>query len=569
MSAFEIQQISYLVDPDRSLEPDDVLQPRFNSQFYESQNGIPNFGFSDAAVWCRVDLAGRSPASIVAELSSTRLDHVRWFEYREGKRLQAVSNGWRDNGPADSAPTSYPHLRLQLNSAQNTTILIRVSSECALTLPVSVFTAEEHSRASEQRSYVAHLQVGASLAVVAICILLGITFRDALFILLGGCCAAGFVYGVLYDPVLSLETFSIPPAASRVGCSIAAIVASIMMIIFCGAYCQLRNLSHFDRRLLLAAAFLTAALLPLHFVISFGTLNQFLGLFLSINECCGIWIISSPWRHKRESADFQVLIWVLLIHFPALLFVLQLQQIIPTYLPPQSVRFIALPTIVSGLACVLIRRRQLAERLRITAAQAQAGESEARLAALRFQLNPHMLLNCLTAISALAHTAPRRIPAIIDNLATILQSRLKPTPRQLWTLSEELQLARSLVELENLRYDDSVTFQESVQSDAEACLLPEMLLQPLIENALKYGRAESEPPSITLNACVNSDRLVITISNSNASNPTRKVAHGFGIGISNIRQRLDLLYGRRAEFRIDEEGEHCRIILAVPAVQQR
>ncbi len=565
---FEIQRISFLLDADRSLDPNEILNPRFSRQFYEFRYGIPSFGFSPVAVWCRIDLVGRSQVSVMAELASTRLDHVTWFEIREGERIREVSNGWRDNGWGKAALTSYPCLPIELDSGQSATILFRVTSECAITLPISVLTTEEHTRLSVRRSYVAHLQVGASLAVVAICILLGFAFRDMLFILLGLCCASGFMYGVFYDPVLSLQTFSISPAFSRVGCSIAAIVASIMMIMFCGVYCQLRNLNTFDRRLLLAASLLTVALLPLHLVISFRILNQILGLFLGITECCGIWIISSPWRNKRESADFQVLVWVLLIHFPALLFILQLQQMIPTYLPPQSLRFIALPTIVSGLVCVPIRRRQSAERLRVSTAQARAGESEARLAALRFQLNPHMLLKCLTAVSVLALTAPERIPALIDNLATILRSRLKPAPRHLWTLAEELQLARALVELENLRSNNSVAFQESLESDAETYLLPEMLLQPLIENALKDDGAESEPASITLHASVDTDRLVVTISNNKASNTTGKVTHGFGSGIANIRQRLELLYGRRAEFKMVEEDRCCQVTITFPAIRQ-
>jgi sensor histidine kinase YesM len=89
-----------------------------------------------------------------------------------------------------------------------------------------------------------------------------------------------------------------------------------------------------------------------------------------------------------------------------------------------------------------------------------------------------------------------------------------------------------------------------------------------MENALKYGGAESEPPSITLHAGVDTDRLVVTITNNRASNTTGKATHGFGIGIANIRQRLELLYGGRAEFKMVEEDRRCQVTIAFPAVRQ-
>ena len=566
-ASFRIQQITFLRDPSRTLGPTDVLGPALTGEFFEFQQGIPSFGFTTAAIWCRIDLIGRSSASVVAEIASTRLDHVTWYEVRGGKILRQVSNGWQDGKLGEPAPNSYPALRIELNPGQSCTLLFRVCSDCALTLPVTFIREDEFDNVILRRGYIAHLQVGVLLAVVATCLLLGLTFPDIQFVLLGLFGIAGFVYGALYDPVLSLQPFPIPPSFSRIGCSLAAGAASFILIIFCGVYSGWKQLSRFDRLLLVLAALLTVGMLLLHLALPFRVLNRNLGLYLSVTECCGIWILSSPWRQKRESADFYLLVGVLLAHVPALLFILQLEQFVPTLLPPQSLRFVPLPTVVSGITCVLIRRRQSAEQLRFSIAQAQARESEARLAALRFQLNPHMLLNCLTAVSALSRTAPERIPVLIDNLAAILQSRLKPTPPQLWTLAEELHLARALVELDQVRYTDSPALTESVLSEAENCLVPEMLLQPLIENALKYGRTGAGPPAISLSANVAGNRLAITISNKGANGKSGHFSPGLGIGMQNIRQRLDLLYGRAARFEVDESDGHFKTMLSLPAVQ--
>lgn len=564
---FRIEQITFLRDPGGMLGPNDVLRPPWAGEFREFRRGIPSFGFSTDAVWCRIDLIGRSSASVVAELASTRLDHVTWYEVRDGKILWKVSNGWQDSKRGEPAPESYPALRIDVSPGQACTLLIRVCSECALTLPITLLREEDFGRLRLRRGYIAHLQIGALIAVVATCLLLGLNFQDVLLVLLSIFGIAGFVYGALYDPILSLQPFPIPPSFSRIGGSLAASSASFVLIMFCGVYSGWKQLSRIDRLLLIIAALLTVGMLLLHLILPFRSLNRILGLYLTFTECCGIWIISSPWRHKRESTDFYVLLVVLLAHAPALLFILQLEQIVPTWLSPQSLRFVSLPTVLSGITCVLMRRRQTAEQLRLSMAQAKAGESEARLAALRLQLNPHMLLNCLTAVSALSRTAPERIPILIDNLAAILQSRLKPTPPQLWTLGEELHLARALVELDHVRYTDSAALVESVQVEAESCLVPEMLLQPLVENALKYGRTGFGPPTISLRATVAGNRLVITISNNGAISKSGHFSPGFGIGILNTRQRLELLYGHAAKFKVEETPGHFRAELDLPAVQ--
>jgi two-component sensor histidine kinase len=559
---------TFLQDPTAALTLAEILAPERSSQFRPFPRNLPSFGFSTAAVWGRIDLNCDTAVSVVAELASTRLDHVTWYEVQDGKLLREIRNGWRDVEPEGAAPGRYPAVTLRLEPGQPCTLLFRVTSECSLILPVAVLEASDYTKVVADRDYYGHLQVGASIAVISLSLLLGLTFREPLFTILSLCCAAGFVYGVLFDPVLSLPTWPLPPSASRIGCSISATIASIFMLAFCTVYAGRKNLKGPDLALLAAASLLLLIFLSLHLFVDFRVLNQRLAMSLTLAECCGIWIISSPWRRGRRSEDLIVLLGVLLVHLPALLLTLQLEQIIPTLFPPQSLRFVALPTIISGLICVLIRRRQAAEQMKLNLAKAQAGESEARLAALRFQLNPHMLLNSLTAVSALARTAPEQIPKLVDNLAAILQSRLKPAPHELWTLAEELQLARSLAELERFRFSDSPALKETVDADAARCLLPEMLLQPLVENALKYGRTEAAPAEITITATVDSKRLRITICNFGNLNKIGNSSQGFGIGISNIHARLDLLYGSAAQFTTQQAGRQFTATIELPALEQ-
>ncbi|MFM7835039.1 MAG: histidine kinase, partial [Planctomycetaceae bacterium] len=154
---------------------------------------------------------------------------------------------------------------------------------------------------------------------------------------------------------------------------------------------------------------------------------------------------------------------------------LQLNGWISIGLTPSSLRFMAMPVVFCSLFVVLVQRRQAIEQLRLKTAMAQGGEAEARLLALRYQLNPHMLMNSLSAISWLSSEAPQKIPRFIDNLSAILQSRLRPSSGQTWTVATEIQLAENLLELAAVRFGDQVGRSAEASVEASRCLLPEML----------------------------------------------------------------------------------------------
>jgi LytS/YehU family sensor histidine kinase len=160
-----------------------------------------------------------------------------------------------------------------------------------------------------------------------------------------------------------------------------------------------------------------------------------------------------------------------------------------------------------------------------------------------------MLMNCLTAISSLSRRAPEQIPALIHNLANILHARLKPATGFHWTLDQELKLARSLVALEQVRFDGHLHFSESISADAQSCSLPEMLLQPVVENALKYCSMDTRSPELRIEAFMGHDWLLIRVVNSLATDTDITLPEGFRIGHANIRERLDLTYGGRADFQ--------------------
>ena len=179
-----------------------------------------------------------------------------------------------------------------------------------------------------------------------------------------------------------------------------------------------------------------------------------------------------------------------------------------------------------------------------------------------------MLINCLTAVSALAYSTPERIPIVIDYITTLLQCRLAPRSNPEWTLNDEMQVIRSLVALDNLRFGSELKWEERIYPDALLCHIPELILQPLVENALKYGRHASGIPCVSFLANVSENQLFVTITNPATVAGNEKVDRGLGIGISNIRNRLDILYGSQADLQIEFHSHQATSVLKLPLLKQ-
>jgi hypothetical protein len=323
-----------------------------------------------------------------------------------------------------------------------------------------------------------------------------------------------------------------------------------------------------DRALAITVFVACGVFLIAQLIMPFRISNLLLTYFLSISEIIGLWLISNRYRRTRRREELLIIIAMLILHLPASLLVLQFQQILPTWIAPQSMRFISTPTVVSGLVCLMLRRYQSTESLKLKVAQAQAGESEALLAVLRFQLNPHMLLNSLTAISTLSRINPERVPALIDCLSGIIHSRLKPPPGAFWKLDEELHLVRSLVAIANVRFGDGLICEESIDPQTADCLIPDLLLQPLAENALKYGRLIDGFPFVSISTSVAQSKLNVKIINFVSDGEYDASVKSLRIGMANIRSRLDMLYGAEAELGLNYTGNHVIAEISLPICRQ-
>jgi LytS/YehU family sensor histidine kinase len=187
----------------------------------------------------------------------------------------------------------------------------------------------------------------------------------------------------------------------------------------------------------------------------------------------------------------------------------------------------------------------------VVAAQLQKELVEARLQALRMQLNPHFLFNALHAVSALIHDNPDLADRVLARLSDLLRLSLDQSKPQEVPLHEEFAFLDHYLEIEQTRFADRLEVQKQVEPGAENALVPFLILQPLVENAIRHGIEPSPDPGLLrIQAVRKNGELHLRVSdNGMGLSNWAKTSKGEGIGLSNTRSRLKHLYG--AAFRME------------------
>jgi hypothetical protein len=188
----------------------------------------------------------------------------------------------------------------------------------------------------------------------------------------------------------------------------------------------------------------------------------------------------------------------------------------------------------------LRRERQLAE--------ARWAAQQAQLTALRFQLNPHFLFNTLNAISSMIVTGRNRdAEDMTDRLSSFLRASLSSDPTALVPLETELALIEEYLEIEAIRFGDRLAIKIPCTSDAGEVPVPSFLLQPLVENAIKYGVGPSlNPVTIAVSARIEGADVILRVEDDGAGDGEQAKLAGTGVGLENVRRRLDAVYGEQA-----------------------
>jgi sensor histidine kinase YesM len=199
-------------------------------------------------------------------------------------------------------------------------------------------------------------------------------------------------------------------------------------------------------------------------------------------------------------------------------------------------------------------------------AELAAQTRTAQLEMLRYQLNPHFLFNALISIADLVQEDTKQAVRALRTLMAYLRYALQPAGMPTVPLSEEIKAVQSYLEIEKVRFEERLQVSVETTPESDKYYVPGFMLQPLVENALKYGmRTSPMPLTIAITASVREGALHLEVSNTGSltipENTTKP--EGTGTGLRNIRERLQVLFPDRHEFSLlEDEGKvYVRIVL--------
>ena len=190
-------------------------------------------------------------------------------------------------------------------------------------------------------------------------------------------------------------------------------------------------------------------------------------------------------------------------------------------------------------------------------------KTQAELASLQARINPHFLFNSLNTIASLVSIDAKRAEKAVEMLSRLLRFSLRSSERRIVSLNEEFEIIKTYLDLEKVRLGDRLCYEISIKGDVSLVCVPGMLLQPLVENSIKHGLSRKVTQGVVKVAATVEDGLCRIVVEDNGVGWTQKGREG-GIGLANIRERLDLYFGGRCTLDLyNREGAVVEITFPV------
>jgi len=208
-----------------------------------------------------------------------------------------------------------------------------------------------------------------------------------------------------------------------------------------------------------------------------------------------------------------------------------------------------------GIKFYMIAQEEQRRRLKATSMA-----HEAQLKMLHYQLNPHFLFNTLNAISTLILDEDTQLAnTMVTRLSRFLRFSLDNDPMKKVTVAKETEALKLYLDIEKVRFDERLKLQFNIDPAAHSALMPSLLLQPLVENSIKYAIAQSiNGGSITVSAAAADKDLVLVVADDGPGLhiDNGELPAGSGVGLSNCRERLMEIYGGKQSFRLSTTDPH-------------
>jgi len=216
--------------------------------------------------------------------------------------------------------------------------------------------------------------------------------------------------------------------------------------------------------------------------------------------------------------------------------------------------------IAAILTGVSLRYLYLQEQLHIQ----QQAELASRIQALQSRIRPHFLFNSMNIIASLIETEPQVAERVVEDLSELFRATLSDA-NQLVPLEREIELSKSYINIEKLRLGDRLNVDWQIDPFEEPVLLPQLSLQPLLENAIYHGiQPLAAGGTISIKIANNDKKIAVVITNPVLPGPKVPVTTGNSLALENFRYRLQAYYGEAAEFSADRKGDIFEVIFICP-----
>ena len=203
------------------------------------------------------------------------------------------------------------------------------------------------------------------------------------------------------------------------------------------------------------------------------------------------------------------------------------------------------------------------ENFKVVSREKQLVQAQMRM--LQAQIEPHFLFNTLANIQSLIVRSPDKANLMMDDFIAYLRQTLSASRAQMGTVKQEFDLLRQYLDLIKIRMADRLEYDLNIDANLDDTPLAPMLLQPLVENAIKHGlEPKVEGGRVTVSASRENEKMMFTVIDNGLGFSDSADSKGTGVGLANLRERLALLYDNRATLTIADASPGTRIMISVP-----
>ncbi len=560
----------YFLDTSGELSIGDILERPGRADFSPMTTSLPSFGFTGDAVWLRLEPGAEADAerTLLFSLRTARLREVDWYLVRGREVLKYRAEGI-DRPPAETLRGRYPAFLAEIPAGEAYTLYVRVRSDSSIWLPLRWAPLSEMLEMDMRWNFLEQAFLGFGFAMVMISILVSLAHPSGGFVRLAGITFFFLGYHLLFHGYLDWWIPGLPTWFHRHLLLVCAGGSSLFMLLFTKNYFMDKAIGRFSRWLLTYSPPVCLVLVLILTVMPFRPAADLILLLNLLVYGFGLLLSGRMFYRRRTPSDFCFMLAWLFTALTIAAFGLQIHLPVSGPLHPLNITRMVIPMMfLFFLVANLQRQRSLLDE-KEKLLEARQAETRAHLEALRYQLNPHFLFNALNSVEALSRSAPWKISEVVLKLATFLRLRLKPSSEGLLPLREEITICRAYLDIEKIRFEERLQLVWQIDEACEEFRVPEMILQPLIENAVKHGLRQNETQYLMVSAEQKKNLLVLSVrNNGKLLDISTKQNSLTPLGNANLQKRLFYQYGNKGRFTLNQQEGWVTATVMIPLTKE-